>query len=247
ITFPPSSLFKLWPPPSEPKALPPPTADTSFATPFNISSKVYNNALSWWIPLIVALAYVVAAFYWNNLNRQRDHKPWSFSKTRTFYLLVLIHNSLLAAYSAWTFFGVLNAFKNTWPAWEGEHKIPRAADSLCKIHGPRGYGSAASFKSNTGSWAFTDHTMKLDQGLPDTTDVGRLWNEGLAFYGWLFYLSKYYEILDTALVLAKGKSTTKMQVYHHAGAMFSMWAGIRYMSPPIWMFVFINSGIHALM
>jgi len=26
-----------------------------------------------------------------------------------------------------------------------------------------------------------------------------------------------------------------------------MWAGIRYMSPPIWMFVFVNSGIHALM
>jgi hypothetical protein len=26
-----------------------------------------------------------------------------------------------------------------------------------------------------------------------------------------------------------------------------MWAGIRFMSPPIWMFVFVNSGIHALM
>ncbi|KAL8671927.1 MAG: hypothetical protein Q9168_003583 [Polycauliona sp. 1 TL-2023] len=247
MTLPPLSLFKLWPFPSEPKALPPPTADASFAAPFNISSEVYNNVLSVWIPIILACSYVLAAYYWNNLNKQRNHRPWSFSKTRTFYLLVLLHNSFLAAYSAWTFFGVLNAFNNTWPVWEGEHKIPRAADSLCKIHGPRGYGSAASYNSNAGAWAFTDRTMKLDQDLPDTTDVGRLWNEGLAFYGWLFYLSKYYEVLDTALVLAKGKSTTPMQVYHHAGAMFSMWAGIRFMSPPIWMFVFINSGIHALM
>ncbi|KAI4269559.1 MAG: hypothetical protein L6R38_007429 [Xanthoria sp. 2 TBL-2021] len=247
LTLPPLSLLKLLPIPSEPKALPPPTADTSFATPFNISSEVYNNALSGWVPTVIATVYVIGALYWNTLNNRRDHKPWSFSKTRTFYLLVLIHNSLLAAYSAWTFFGLLNAFNNTWPGWEGEHKIPRIVDSLCKIHGPRGYGSAASYNSNKGVWGFTDRTMKLDQDLPDTTDVGRLWNEGLAFYGWLFYLSKYYELLDSALILTKGKSTTRMQIFHHAGAMLSTWAGIRYMSPPIWMFVFINSGIHSFM
>ncbi|KAL8976804.1 MAG: hypothetical protein Q9205_007268, partial [Flavoplaca limonia] len=247
LTLPPWSLLNIFPPPSEPKALPPPTLETSFATPFNISSEVYNNALNGWIPVIIATVYVLGAFYWNSLNRQRNYKPWSFSKTTTFYLLVLVHNSLLAAYSAWTFFGILNAFNNTWPGWEGEHKVPRIVDSLCKLHGPRGYGSAATYNSDKGAWAFTDRTMKLDQGLPDTTDVGRLWNEGLAFYGWLFYLSKFYEVLDTVVVLTKGKETTWMQVFHHAGAMLCTAAGIRYMSPPIWMFVFINSGIHTLM
>ncbi|KAL8649995.1 MAG: hypothetical protein Q9226_005330 [Calogaya cf. arnoldii] len=247
LTLPPLSILKIWPIPSEPKALPPPSADLSFATPFNVSSDVYNNALNGYIPVVIASVYVVAALYWNILNKRRDHKPWSFSKTNTFYLLVFIHNSLLAAYSAWTFFGLLSAFNNTWPGWEGEHKVPRIVDSLCKIHGPRGYGSAATYNSDKGAWAFTDRTMKLDQALPDTTDVGRLWNEGLVFYGWLFYLSKFYEVLDSAVILAKGKSTTRMQVFHHAGAMICTWAGIRYMSPPIWMFVFINSGIHAWM
>ncbi|KAL8929644.1 MAG: hypothetical protein Q9172_000323 [Xanthocarpia lactea] len=247
LTLPPLSLLKILPLPSEPQALPPPTYDASFARPFNISSEVYNSALSIWVPIVIATVYSAGALYWNNLNRQRDNKPWSFSRTNSFYYLVLLHNSLLAGYSAWTFIGMLNAFSNTWPGWEGEHKFPRIVDSLCKIHGPRGYGSAATFNVNKGAWSFTDRTMKLDQGLPDTTDVGRLWNEGLAFYGWLFYVSKFYEIFDTALILIKGKNTTGMQVFHHAGAMLSTWAGIRYMSPPIWMFVFINSGIHTIM
>ncbi|KAL8773361.1 MAG: hypothetical protein Q9209_001755 [Squamulea sp. 1 TL-2023] len=247
LTLPPLSILKILPIPSEPQALPPPTYDASFARPFNISSEVYNNALSIWIPIIIASVYAIGALYWNTLNRKRDNKPWSFSKTNTFYLLVLLHNSLLAGYSVWTFVGMLNAFTNTWPGWEGEHKLPRIVDSLCKIHGPRGYGSAATFNTDKQMWSFTDRTMKLDQNLPDTTDVGRLWNEGLAFYGWLFYLSKFYEVLDTALILMKGKNTTPMQVFHHAGAMLSTWAGIRYMSPPIWMFVFINSGVHTIM
>ncbi|KAL8686416.1 MAG: hypothetical protein Q9224_005454, partial [Gallowayella concinna] len=246
-TLPPLSLLNIVPPPSEPQSLPPPVHDATVAKPFNVSSEIYNNALSVYVPISIAFVYAVGAWYWNRVNRQRNNKPSSFSKTTSFYLLVMLHNSLLAAYSAWTFIGMLNAFGHTWPGWEGEHKLARAVDSLCKIHGPRGFGSAATFNSNKGVWSFTDRTMKLDQYLPDTTDVGRLWNEGLAFYGWLFYLSKFYEVVDTAIILAKGKNTTPMQVFHHAGAMLSTWAGIRYMSPPIWMFVTLNSGIHTLM
>ena len=89
--------------------------------------------------------------------------------------------------------------------------------------------------------------MKLLDGSPDSTDLGRLWNEGLGFYGWLFYISKFYEVVDTLIILAKGKNSSMLQTFHHAGAMMCMWAGIRYMSPPIWMFVFINSGLHGLM
>ncbi|KAJ3498664.1 hypothetical protein NLG97_g953 [Lecanicillium saksenae] len=77
--------------------------------------------------------------------------------------------------------------------------------------------------------------------------MGRLWNEGLAYYGWIFYMSKFYEVLDTFIIIAKGKPSSTLQTYHHAGAMLSMWAGMRYMSAPIWLFVLFNSFIHALM
>ncbi|KAI4145158.1 MAG: hypothetical protein LQ341_002457 [Variospora aurantia] len=246
-TLPPLSLLNIFPPPSEPHVLPPPVHDTSFAKPFNISSEVYNNALHVSVPITFALLYVLLAAYLNKRNRERDNKPWAFSKTSVFYLLVFLHNSFLTLYSAWTFLGMANALKHTWPGWEGEHKLARSADALCKLHGPRGYGSAATFNRANNAWSFTDRVMKLDQGLPDTTDVGRLWNEGLAFYGWLFYLSKFYEIVDTFIILAKGKNTAFFQTYHHAGAMFCVWSGIRYMSPPIWIFVTVNSAIHTLM
>ncbi|KAL8948000.1 MAG: hypothetical protein Q9222_005768 [Ikaeria aurantiellina] len=246
-TLPPLSLLKIIPPPSEPQSLPPPISDASLARPSNISSKVYNDALHPSIPITIAVVYASIAIYINQVNKRRDNKPWSFSKTNLFYGLVLLHNALLAVYSGWTCIGMINAFRHTWPGWEGEHKVARAVDALCKINGPRGFGSAAAFNSADSVWSFTDRMMNLDQGLPDTTDVGRLWNEGLAFYGWLFYLSKFYEVVDTFVILAQGKNTTYFQIWHHAGAMLGAWAGIRYMSPPIWLFVALNSGIHAVM
>lgn len=83
--------------------------------------------------------------------------------------------------------------------------------------------------------------------MPSDSAQGRFWNEGLAFYGWIFYLSKFYEVLDTLIILAKGKQSSTLQTYHHAGAMLCMWAGIRYMASPIWVFAFVNSAIHAMM
>ena len=142
---------------------------------------------------------------------------------------------------------MLNAFRHTWPGLLGENGIVGAVDAMCKINGPRGLGSAATYDPTGNTWGFTDRAMKLLDGNPNNTDVGRLWNEGLAYYGWLFYISKFYEVVDTLIVLAKGKNSSILQTYHHAGAMMCMWAGIRYMSPPIWMFVLINSGLHALM
>ena len=142
---------------------------------------------------------------------------------------------------------MFNAIRRSWPGWTGEYGLAGVADALCKLHGPRGPGSAATYNTTTGSWGISDITMRLIGGAPDSTDVGRIWNEGLAFYGWLFYLSKFYELFDTAIVIVKGKKSSLLQTYHHAGAMLAMWAGIRYMSPPIWMFTFINSGLHTLM
>jgi hypothetical protein len=45
-----------------------------------------------------------------------------------------------------------------------------------------------------------------------------LWDAYILRYGYLFYLSKYYEVIDTAILLFKGKKAKTLQVYHHAGA-----------------------------
>ncbi|KAI5967007.1 uncharacterized protein KGF55_000417 [Candida pseudojiufengensis] len=69
----------------------------------------------------------------------------------------------------------------------------------------------------------------------------------LEILGFWFYISKFYEIIDTIIILLKGRPSSLLQSYHHAGAMMCMWAGIRFQSPPIWIFVVFNSFIHSLM
>ncbi|KFY08587.1 hypothetical protein V491_08420, partial [Pseudogymnoascus sp. VKM F-3775] len=124
----------------------------------------------------------------------------------------------------------------TIPSVYGADGVIGVVDSLCKLHGNTGPENAIAFSPAASSW----------QGLPGL-EGGRLWNEGLAFYGYFFYLSKFYEVVDTAIILAKGKRSSTLQTYHHAGAMLCMWAGMRFMTPAIWMFCFFNSGVHALM
>ncbi|EON62199.1 hypothetical protein W97_01419 [Coniosporium apollinis CBS 100218] len=247
VSWPDWSLFKF-PPASYPPALPPPSDEATFKSPFPINEKLYNDLLSPYVPLTIATVYATTVTLLNAYNRRRGNKPWAISKTRPFYAFVILHNVFLALYSAVTFIAMIRAMKHTLPGRHDAHSIVDVVDSLCKMHGPRGLGDAADYDPRSNSWGIKNKLIHLGQlGTPDPTDVGRLWNEGLAFWGWFFYLSKFYEVLDTAIIIAKGKRSSTLQTYHHAGAMLCMWAGIRYMSPPIWMFVCINSGIHALM
>ena len=144
---------------------------------------------------------------------------------------------------------MINAVLLSWPGWNGPYGLAGVVDSFCKINGPRGFGDAATYNASAKAWGFANRALHLgEDGLtPDSTDVGRIWNEGLAFYGWLFYISKFYEVLDTFIPLARGRKSSFLQMYHHVGAMMCMWAGVRYMAPPIWMFVLVNSAIQALM
>ncbi|PBP22750.1 putative GNS1/SUR4 family protein [Diplocarpon rosae] len=248
FSLPSSDLFQF-PPSYEPETLPPPTAgSTLFAPPFSIPPSLYNGALDVRVPVTIALVYAVTVTALNKYNRTRGNTPWAISKTKPFFCFVVAHNIFLAVYSAWTFIGMLRALQRTLPRWTGPEALTPLVDSLCKMHGAHELGSAVFYNATTSQWVSTSPEVLLSEtGTPFGTDVGRLWNEGLAFYGWLFYLSKFYEVLDTAIILAKGKRSSTLQKYHHAGAMMCMWSGIRFMSPPIWMFVFINSAIHALM
>ena len=260
LRWPPSWLFHL-PPASDPLTLSPPKDQRTFAAPFGIDPKFYNGALDWKVPVTVASVYAVMVIALNRYNRSRGNKPWAITKTRAFYCFMIVHNVFLAVFSLLTCWAMLRALAHSWPGrreflflgkyWPGlrtQHGLAGAADALCKMHGPRGFGDAAYYNADVSAWENKNKLVLLAaDGNPDPTDVGRLWNEGLAFWGFWFYLSKFYEMLDTFIILAKGKRSSTLQTYHHTGAMLCMWAGIRFMSSPIWMFVFINAGIHTMM
>ena len=247
LTWP--TTFKPVPKPL-PDAVPPPINERTLRSPFGINNDLYNFVLRPALPATFAALYVVTVFSLNAYNRKRDWKAWWISKTKGFAWFVVVHNVLLALYSVATCVAMTRAIAVVWPSdarWNslGTAKV---ADALCKMHGPRGLGDAATYNTTINIWEVKNTVIHLGyNGNPDPTDVGRLWNEGLAFWGWIFYVSKFYEVIDTLIILAKGKRSATLQTYHHAGAMLCMWAGIRYMSPPIWMFVWINSGIHAMM
>ncbi|KAI0408717.1 GNS1/SUR4 family-domain-containing protein [Xylaria palmicola] len=237
-SYPAASLFRF-PPHSDPQPFPPPHFDYLLTIPDNW----YTAALDPKVPITIAVVYAVTAKALNAYNKSTGKKPWAISKTRAFRGFVVLHNVFLAVYSAWTWFGMLRALQTTIVSPSGPDGWAATIDSFCKMNGPAGVRNAQTYNLASGTWG----SLSGIEGSPSREQAGRLWNNGLAFYGWLFYISKFYEVLDTLIILAKGKLSSTLQTYHHAGAMMAMWAGMRYMSAPIWIFVFFNSAIHSLM
>lgn len=251
-TAPDSALFTSMLSPAslrEPQFLPPPApGSVASAPPVLIPDHIYQAVLDPKVPVTIAALYAVTAKLLNWYNTSNSKKPWAISKTRLFHVFIVVHNIFLAVYSAWTFYGMVGVMRRSVVNPWGPEGLNGFVDSMTRLHGPAGLGNAVYYSQQDAQWrSYSDSVALASDGTPSRTDLGRIWNEGLAFYGWIFYLSKFYEVLDTLIILAKGKQSSVLQTYHHAGAMMCMWAGMRYMSPPIWMFVFVNSGIHAMM
>ncbi|KAF8462722.1 ELO family [Kalaharituber pfeilii] len=221
--------------------------------PSSIPTQLYNALLHPAVPLTIATVYATTVHYFNSLS---DGTPYRISKTKAFKYGVILHNLGLAAYSLWTFIGMSQILHKT---IIHPHLLSGAGsaflgfvDSMCKIQDRAGSASAAglpqaysNFSSQVSTGSGSAH-LHFDVSGTGLARPG-LWSAGLGYYGWIFYLSKFYEVVDTMIIILKGRKSSTLQTYHHAGAMLSMWAGIRWMSPPIWIFCWYNSGIHTLM
>lgn len=76
-----------------------------------------------------------------------------------------------------------------------------------------------------------------------------LWTtSGFGYWAYVFYVSKYYEFVDTWILILKGKEPSLLQCYHHTGIVFCMWIGIvsHGTSWLVWV-VLLNSVIHTIM
>ncbi|GAA29577.2 elongation of very long chain fatty acids protein 7 [Clonorchis sinensis] len=93
---------------------------------------------------------------------------------------------------------------------------------------------------------------KLGYGLgceaqPDPNDRQ---TDSLLYFGYLFYFSKFVEMLDTVFFLWRGKvdQVTFLHVFHHATMPPSIWWGVRYAPGGIvYTFLVANSFIHVIM
>ena len=76
---------------------------------------------------------------------------------------------------------------------------------------------------------------------------GWLNNETWWYWTYLFYLSKYYEFVDTYILVWKGRDPSFLQKFHHIGAVAGMWIIITSKSHTGYIFVVPNSFIHSIM
>lgn len=83
------------------------------------------------------------------------------------------------------------------------------------------------------------------KGFFHKTFFGDDW-EQIDWYGWVFYISKYYEFIDTWILMSRGVKPVILQTFHHTGAVWATWACQAARSPAYWIVVSLNSLIHTL-
>lgn len=218
----------------------------SFDFPF-LKDVIYPLTLNGSFPMTVALVYFTSVHLINRyvqncqiakfkeLNKGQPLPsnlkklpavPFKVSTWKSFKLFVIIHNILLCVYSVWTFIGMTSTIAHL-----SFNSVPSIFESVKDHSFPELFWQSICNNDQFPLWP-NQSTASL---------------KGLTYWGYLFYLSKYYEILDTVIILLKGRPSSLLQSYHHSGAILCMWSGVRFMSPPIWIFVVFNSFIHSIM
>jgi len=95
---------------------------------------------------------------------------------------------------------------------------------------------ARSAREGSATWLFCEDTK--------TQPVGALW-----FWSYVYYLSKYYELLDTVLQLLKGRPPPHfaLHVYHHACVLLMAWSWLQYVQTLQFIGLLFNTSVHVLM
>jgi len=67
------------------------------------------------------------------------------------------------------------------------------------------------------------------------------------YWSYLFYVSKIWEFIDTAIIIYKGRKPSTLQTYHHMGAVLACWLQVIVRGKSFWVFLCLNSFIHTVM
>lgn len=210
----------------------------SWERPVSISRAVYEYTMQPRFPLFIVFSYIVAVIIWNMTNEQRKNRPAAYAQTTGFRRFIVVHNTTLAVFSVWALIGLSKAIKHSYPK-HVEFSFITFVDGMCKVHGPQGVGNGYMGLYSS----FTD----MSEFLSTDSGANRLWDQGLGYFGWIIFISKIYELADTFIQLSKGRRSSFLHTYHHAGAIVCAWMAARYMVPAAIVPYFINLAIHVLM
>lgn len=138
--------------------------------------------------------------------------------------------------------------------------LKNVAKRLCKQFGTT--GKSATFKrlallhnvaiclfslsASVGVWTIV-RRVYVDEGFASVVCDSTTWNMGLNKWGMLFYLSKYWELVDTFLLVWKRRSPSFLQVYHHAVTIVCAYLLQASHTPATFLFVGLNATVHTVM
>ena len=100
-----------------------------------------------------------------------------------------------------------------------------------------------------GSWAslFCESFDLSTQSPPDLSPLKSGNSGALFFWCYVFYLSKYYDFVDTLLLVLRKKELGFLHMYHHASLPLLCVLTMNNWRLPCWTGAIINSGVHVIM
>jgi fatty acid elongase 3 len=72
-------------------------------------------------------------------------------------------------------------------------------------------------------------------------------DQRLLWWGFVFYLSKYYELIDTVFLVLRKRDLSFLHVYHHAIVLMVCWLAMNQQIVMGWFTCFNNASVHVLM
>jgi len=96
-----------------------------------------------------------------------------------------------------------------------------------------------------GAWERVSQDGLVDGLLCSQREGARMWDGKLGLFTYIFYLSKFYELLDTIVLALRKKNLIFLHVFHHAAMPLLCWSWFAYpwLEGSAWC-SFINSFIH---
>ena len=78
-------------------------------------------------------------------------------------------------------------------------------------------------------------------------ESNRMGSGATPFWLYIFYLSKYYEFLDTVFLMVKCKKLTFLHTFHHVSTLLLCWYVMLEKAQMMWIPSALNAGVHVIM
>ncbi|CAM6099961.1 unnamed protein product [Calypogeia fissa] len=190
-------------------------------------ASVFGSTLKRW------LAYhpKVLAFRWQRGENQAASYHFMISSVLAYLFLVYVFHSLMKLKKRPMPLGPVPVL----------HNLVLALGSLVMFAGCL-QSTLVEIQESRWLWGPKSGRLLLLCFPPGTRPVGRVF-----FWSYMYYLSKYYELVDTFILILKKRQLTFLHVFHHATVIFMSFFWLEFAMSLQIVALLTNSGVHVVM